>query len=304
MEEQNTTNNVTQTEQVQQPVQENAEVVENKTLNESPLESSTTDVTNQEGITEPPKEENSVQDHPEVSEEIQKKLEKLKEYEVKENELTELRNRLGSEAPRDNLIFGAQRELAIVENQAQQDYIYLCNKYGVDYRPDKIDASAQELLEKDPKAFYELKFELNKLTENVNAKREQVETFIKQRDMNLAMEKYNNVINTSPAIKNVLNHYMQNYNMSPADIDNVVQSSMDIAREAFEMGRQAALQEKANTVNPAKVLNDNVITQQSNPSAEGIKNDLTLADVANMDLKTYAKNAKLIDRLIFEGKIK
>ena len=57
----------------------------------------------------------------------------MKEYEVKENELTELRNRLGSEAPRDNLIFGAQRELAIVENQAQQDYIYLCNKYGVDY---------------------------------------------------------------------------------------------------------------------------------------------------------------------------
>lgn len=294
--------NAVETEQVTTPVQENVEAIQGEPINESPLEAPLTDVNNQEGIVTPPQEENVVKDQPEVSDEIQKKLDKLREYEVKENEINELRNKLGSEAPQDNLIFNAQRELSIVENQAQQQYIQLCNEYGVDYRPDKIDQSAQELQEKDPRAFYELRYKLTELNDRIQNKRMEVENFISTRDISLALERNKQVIETSPAIKNVINNYMKDNNLTGNDIDAIVKSSLDIAKEAYEMGRQAALQDKGK-VNPAQVLNNNVITQQG-AAAPAPTPSLTLADVEAMDIETYAKNRDLIDRLYAEGKLK
>jgi len=302
----NETEKVTQqtTEQVSTPTTEVDEsktdtqnnVTENtqtKELNDSPLEGSGTNNNESEGSVTPTDNKDAVEGKPVVSDEIQKKLDKLAEYEVKDKELTDLRGRLGVTDKVDNQVFSAQQELAIVENQAQQEYIKLCNEYGVDYRPDKIDASGKELKEKDPQAFYELRYKLEALNNEVEAKRTMVENYISQRDIQQAILRNQQVLEASPVVGNIVNHYLQQ-GCTGADIDQIVSFSNQIMQEAFEMGKQYAMNEKAQT-KPAEVLNNTTISQQtqSSPTPKAF----TLADIEKMDAETYKKHQKEIDKL-------
>lgn len=292
--------NVNQTEPTNEVVQENdgqveqPKVEETQTLNESPLEDSTTDVKPQEGIVEPPKEENSIEGQPMTSEEIQKRLDKLKEYEVKDNELNELRNRLGSQAPQDNTIFQARQQLAMVENLAQQEYIKLCNEYGVDYRPDMIDKSSQVLKEKDPQAYYDLKYKLNNICDGLEAKRNEVEGFVNRYELSNAIERNRKIFDTSPAVSTVMDGLLKEGFVTAANMDTVIQNyMMPIMREAYEAGRQSAAQTPPS---PAKVLNNSVITQQqATPLPQ--KQQFTLDEIASMDSATYKKYQAEIDKL-------
>ena len=292
--------NVNQTEQTNEVVQENdgqveqPKVEETQTSNESPVEDSTTDVKPQEGIVEPPKEENSTEGQPMTSEEIQKRLDKLKEYEVKDNELNELRNRLGSQAPQDNTIFQARQQLAMVENLAQQEYIKLCNEYGVDYRPDMIDKSSQVLKEKDPQAYYDLKYKLNNICDGLEAKRNEVEGFVNRYELNNAIERHRKIFDTSPAVSTVMDGLLKEGFVTAANMDTVIQNyMMPIMREAYEAGRQSAAQTPPS---PAKVLNNSVITQQqATPLPQ--KQQFTLDEIASMDSATYKKYQAEIDKL-------
>ena len=292
--------NVNQTEPTNEVVQENdgqveqPKVEETQTLNESPVEGSTTDVKPQDGIVEPPKEENSIEGQPMTSEEIQKRLDKLKEYEVKDNELNELRNRLGSQAPQDNTIFQARQQLAMVENLAQQEYIKLCNEYGVDYRPDMIDKSSQVLKEKDPQAYYDLKYKLNNICDGLEAKRNEVEGFVNRYELNNAIERNRKIFDTSPAVTTVMDGLLKEGFVTAANMDTVIQNyMMPIMREAYEAGRQSATQTPPS---PAKVLNNSVITQQqATPLPQ--KQQFTLDEIASMDSATYKKYQAEIDKL-------
>ena len=292
--------NVNQTEPTNEVVQENdgqveqPKVEETQTLNESPVEDSTADVKPQEGIVEPPKEENSTEGQPMTSEEIQKRLDKLKEYEVKDNELNELRNRLGSQAPQDNTIFQARQQLAMVENLAQQEYIKLCNEYGVDYRPDMIDKSSQVLKEKDPQAYYDLKYKLNNICDGLEAKRNEVEGFVNRYELNNAIERNRKIFDTSPAVSTVMDGLLKEGFVTAANMDTVIQNyMMPIMREAYEAGRQSAAQTPHS---PAKVLNNSVITQQqATPLPQ--KQQFTLDEIASMDSATYKKYQAEIDKL-------
>lgn len=292
--------NVNQTEPTNEVVQENdgqveqPKVEETQTLNESPIEEPTTDVKPQDGIVEPPKEENSTEGQPMTSEEIQKRLDKLKEYEVKDNELNELRNRLGSQAPQDNTIFQARQQLAMIENLAQQEYIKLCNEYGVDYRPDMIDKSSQVLKEKDPQAYYDLKYKLNNICDGLEAKRNEVEGFVNRYELNNAIERNRKIFDTSPAVSTVMDGLLKEGFVTAANMDTVIQNyMMPIMREAYEAGRQSAAQTPPS---PAKVLNNSVITQQqATPLPQ--KQQFTLDEIASMDSATYKKYQAEIDKL-------
>ena len=300
----NVTQNVDQvsTQPVEQPVEANTDtrpvVTENnqsETLNDSPLEGATTQVNVPEGNVTPTENQNPVEGKLEVSDEIQKKLDRLAEYELKDKELNDLKGRLGvQDTIKDNQVFSAQQQLAIVENQAQQEYIRLCNEYGVDYRPEKIDASGKELLEKNPQAFYELRYKLETLNNQVEARRTEVNNFIQQRDINTAIARNKQVFDVSPATRNVVQHYIQQ-GASGTDIDEIVNFTKAIQQEAFEMGRQYAMQEKAK-VNPAKVLNNTTISQQAQSTPTQTPR-FTLADVANMDAATYKAHQAEIDKL-------
>lgn len=269
---------------------------QSETLNTSSPEGATTSETAPEGTSTPTEDKTPVESKPEVSDEIQKKLDRLAEYEVKEKELSDLKDRLGvKDTVQDNQVFSAQQQLAIVENQAQQEYIRLCNQYGVDYRPDKIDASGKELLEKDPKAFYELRYQLEGLNNQIEAKRNEVNAFVTQRELNAAYERNKQVFEASPAISRVVKEYVD-AGASPADIDGIVRSGLSIAQEAYEMGRQAALNEKAK-VDPAKILNNNTISQQSQSTPVVENKPFTLEDIKNMDAATYKAHKAEIDNL-------
>lgn len=269
---------------------------QSETLTDSQPEGATTNKIAPEGTSTPTEDKNSVEGEPVVSEDIQKKLDRLAEYELKDKELTDLRSRLGvQDTFQDNQVFSAQQQLAIVENQAQQEYIRLCNQYGVDYRPDKIDASGKELKEKDPQAFYELRYQLEGLNAQIEAKRNEVETFVRQRDIQQAVMRNKQLLEASPAIGNIVNHYLQQ-GCSGADIDQIIAFSNQVMQEAFEMGRQYAMQEKTN-VKPVEVLNNTSISQQSQSTPITESKPFTLADVEKMDVETYKKHQKEIDKL-------
>lgn len=278
----------------QQVSTENNQVV---TETDSQPEDTTTQVSESDGVSTPTDEKPPVEGEPKVSEEIQKKLDRLAEYEVKEKELTDLKGRLGiNDNIPDTQVFSAQQQLAIVENQAQQEYIRLCNEYGVDYRPDKIDASGKELLEKDPQRFYELRYKLEGLNNQIEAKRNEVNNFVQQREFALAYEKNKQVLEASPAISRAVKKYVDSGTIDARDVDEIVSVGLDIAKEAFEMGRQAALNEKAQ-VKPAQVLNNNTISQQAQSTPPANDKTFTLEDIAKMDMATYKAHQKEIDRL-------
>lgn len=305
----NETNNqaqVTPSVETTQPVKTPAEekvttepVTQNETSNESPLESSTTEVKPEEGITNTPQETTEVKSEPELSDDVKQKLERLKEYEVQEKELQDLKSRLGDKAPSDNVTFEAQRRLAMFENQKQQEYIQLCNQYGVDFNPDKIDESAKALLDRDPKGYYELDYKLRALNDEVTNARNQVNGFIEQRDMNVALKRNEAVLQASPAINSVVQTLVKQGTVTGGDIDNIVNFATQVAREAFEMGRNSVAQAKPS---PAEVLNNNAISQTS-PVNGPSEPKFTREDIARMDLQTYEKNKALIDKLAREGKI-
>ena len=278
----------------QQVSTENNQVV---TETDSQPEGSTTQVSESDGTSTPTEDKSSVEGEPKVSDEIQKKLDRLAEYEVKEKELTDLKGRLGiNDSVPDTQVFSAQQQLAIVENQAQQEYIRLCNEYGVDYRPDKIDASGKELLEKDPQRFYELRYKLEGLNNQIEAKRNEVNNFVQQREFALAYEKNKQVLEASPAISRAVKRYVDSGTIDAKDVDEIVSVGLDIAKEAFEMGRQAALNEKAQ-VKPAQVLNNNTISQQAQSTPPASDKTFTLEDVAKMDMETYKAHQREIDKL-------
>ena len=285
------------------PAEASNNATENGTLNESNLEGSVSGVDSQNDKLVQQTTENAVETKPEVSEDISEKLRRLEQYEVKEKELQSLKERLGGETSNeDNMIFSAKKELAQLENQAQQEYIKLCTQFGVDFRPEKIDESAQMLLEKDPKAYYELTYRLQGLEQQVASRRDQVIDFINKRDIGLAIERNRNILEASPAIQSVVNTLINDGGIDGSQIDNIVQYGMMVAREAYEMGRQASIQANAKPT-PSQVLNNNVIAQQTSNALPGGR-ELTLKDVEAMSVEEYAKNEALIDKLYAEGKLK
>lgn len=241
-----------------------------------------------------------------TSDDVTELRRQLDEYKLKEEELLNLSQRLGTDKQGDTQIAAAYQQLDIVNNQAQQAYIQLCNEFGVDYRPDKIEASAKELLEKNPQGYYDLQYRLNQLDTIVENKRNEVNNFIYNRQLAAANAKYTNVLNASPAMNNALMAYMDmNKNINPIEaMDGFMNLAAPMYREAFEYGKLYAQQEaiKANQ-QPKEILNNNTIVGNNSYSVE-TPTTLTLADVEKMDVKTYAKNAALIDKLYAEGKLR
>lgn len=283
---------------------ETNQVQESGTLTETPVEGVTTEVNNVEGTELPKAEETPLKNEPELSDDIKAKLDKLKEYELNNQEIQNLRNRLGVQPEEDNLIFSAKQQLAVVENQIQQEYIKLCNSYGVDFRPDKIEESAEVLKQNDPKAYYELEYKLRGLSEIVNNKRSEVDYFIRQRDTEMALARNQKILNASPAINRIVQSYISQGAVTGKDIDLITQYGVEIAREAIEMGKQLAMQEFEKKSSPAKVLNNNSIVAQTQVPTSGTKPDvLTLERIKNMTDAEYIARRDEIDKFLTDNNL-
>lgn len=243
---------------------------------------------------------------PNVEEDINSLKQQLEEYRLRDEEVRQLSERLGTNKVPDVQIFEAQRNLDILDNQAQQAYITLCNQFGVDYRPDKVEASANELKAKDPQKFYELQNRIEKLDDLVTQKRNEANQFIRQRELNLALAKHQQILNASPMLQQQLNSYLRNANIDNPmqQIDMFVDMAQAIQREAFEYGKIFTQQENLKQQqNPNNVLNNTVMATNQSYSGQAPK-IFTRAEIANMSQSEFEKYEKEIDQAVREGRIR
>ena len=227
----------------------------------------------------------------------------VQEYQAKEQETRELLSRLGTDGTTDIQVLEAIKQRDIIDNQAQQTYVKLCNKYGVDYRAENIEASAKALKEKDPQAYYDLQYELGQLDSIVNEKRGVIDNFITQKQVQTSLNKYGQLLNASPALKQQLNSYMNTVPLTDPvnQIDTFMQMATAIQREAIEIGKILA-QQQAQAQSPANVLNNSVMAQQTSYAATPPKT-WTRQEIAAMSDKEFAKYEKEIDRAVREGRV-
>lgn len=227
----------------------------------------------------------------------------VQEYQAKEQETRELLSRLGTDGTTDIQVLEAIKQRDIIDNQAQQAYVKLCNKYGVDYRAENIEASAKALKEKDPQAYYDLQYELGQLDSIVNEKRGVIDNFITQKQVQTSLNKYGQLLNASPALKQQLNSYLNTVPLTDPvnQIDTFMQMATTIQREAIEIGKILA-QQQAQAQSPANVLNNSVMAQQTSYAATPPKT-WTRQEIAAMSDKEFAKYEKEIDRAVREGRV-
>jgi hypothetical protein len=227
----------------------------------------------------------------------------VQEYQAKEQETRELLSRLGTDGTTDIQVLEAIKQRDIIDNQAQQAYVKLCNKYGVDYRAENIEASAKALKEKDPQAYYDLQYELGQLDNIVNEKRGVIDNFITQKQVQTSLNKYGQLLNASPTLKQQLNSYLNTVPLTDPvnQIDTFMQMATAIQREAIEIGKILA-QQQAQAQSPANVLNNSVMAQQTSYAATPPKT-WTRQEIAAMSDKEFAKYEKEIDRAVREGRV-
>lgn len=227
----------------------------------------------------------------------------VQEYQAKEQETRELLSRLGTDGTTDIQVLEAIKQRDIIDNQAQRAYVKLCNKYGVDYRAENIEASAKALKEKDPQAYYDLQYELGQLDSIVNEKRGVIDNFITQKQVQTSLNKYGQLLNASPALKQQLNSYLNTVPLTDPvnQIDTFMQMATAIQREAIEIGKILA-QQQAQAQSPANVLNNSVMAQQTSYAATPPKT-WTRQEIAAMSDKEFAKYEKEIDRAVREGRV-
>ena len=242
-----------------------------------------------------------VEPKPDVNVEALQK--QVQEYQAKEQETRELLSRLGTDGTTDIQVLEAIKQRDIIDNQAQQAYVKLCNKYGVDYRAENIEASAKALKEKDPQAYYDLQYELGQLDSIVNEKRGVIDNFITQKQVQTSLNKHGQLLNASPALKQQLNSYLNTVPLTDPvnQIDTFMQMATAIQREAIEIGKILA-QQQAQAQSPANVLNNSVMAQQTSYAATPPKT-WTRQEIAAMSDKEFAKYEKEIDRAVREGRV-
>lgn len=242
-----------------------------------------------------------VEPKPDVNVEALQK--QVQEYQAKEQETRELLSRLGTDGNTDIQVLEAIKQRDIIDNQAQQAYVKLCNKYGVDYRAENIEASAKALKEKDPQAYYDLQYELGQLDSIVNEKRGVIDNFVTQKQVQTSLNKYGQLLNASPALKQQLNSYLNTVPLTDPvnQIDTFMQMATAIQREAIEIGKILA-QQQAQAQSPANVLNNSVMAQQTSYAATPPKT-WTRQEIAAMSDKEFAKYEKEIDRAVREGRV-
>lgn len=261
-------------------------------------ENSNVEQKGQEGApTEAPSEEPTTQPEPTL-EELKAKI---SQYELRDEEDRMLRERLGIQDV-DQRTFDYMNIDQQIVNEGKQVYLRLCNEYGIDANPDKIDASIQELMKTDPAKAYEFQRRFDNLSNEVVARRQEVQTQNAVYEVNKFENDYNSILTASPTISRIMQEYVQNYG-TRGNIYNQLQSVMDIImpayQEAFNAGRMYALEDKAKK--DTTPVQGGVATAQTNTYQPG--QVFTREQIKKMSPEEFAKNEKFIQQQMVEGKI-
>lgn len=228
---------------------------------------------------------------------------KLKEYEVRDEEDRALRERLGIKDV-DHRTYEFMNADQQIVNAGKQEYLKLCNEYGVDANPDKLDASVEALKGTDPAKAYEFQRRFEALSNNIAGKRQAVQQENAMYEVTKFSQDYNQLLSASPAMNNILTQYVQTYNPSMGgDVYGQLKGVVDIIlpayQEAFEAGKRFALQDKAKT--DTSHVQGGVAVQGQTTYTSGTT--FTRDQIAHMSSDEFAKYEKEIYQQMREGKI-
>lgn len=264
---------------------------------EGTVENSNDNVTEEQGNVEQNGDQTTEQQQPTV-EELQAKL---KEYEVRDEEDRMIREQLGLEDV-DSRTYDFMNIDQQIVNEGKQVYLRLCNEYGIDANPNKIDASVEELKKTDPAKAYEFQRRFEQLGQEVEYKRGMVQQQNSMYEVNKFSNDYGQILNASPALTNIMTQYIENYGGTSGvyqQLQNVLNTIMPAYQEAFNAGRQFALQDKAKK--DTSGVSGGVATANTQTYTSG--NVFTREQIAKMSDAEFAKYEKEIERQMIEGKI-
>lgn len=229
---------------------------------------------------------------------------KLREYEVREEEDRVLREKLGLKDI-DQATYNYMNLDQQIVNEGKQVYLRLCNEYGIDANPEKIDASVEALKQSDPAKAYEFQRKFESLGNEVTSRRQAVQQQNTYYEVQKFERDYNDIIQASPALNNVLTQYVQTYNpMQGGDVYGQLKGVVDILmpcyQEAFEAGKRFALGDKAKR-DTTPVQGGVAAGGGTNTYVAGTT--FTREQIRNMSPAEFAKNEVAIKQAMIEGKI-
>ena len=232
-------------------------------------------------------------------EELQKRIE---QYELKEQEDRMLKEQLGL-GDVDSQTYNYMNIDQQIVNEGKQVYLRLCNEYGVDANPANIDKSVEELKQTDPAKAYEFQRKFENLGNEISSRRQVVQQQNAVYEVSKFANDYSQLLQAAPALENIVEQYVENYG-GTGNMYNQLKGVMEVIlpayQEAFNAGRQYAMQDKA--VRDTSGVNGGVATANTQTYSSGTT--FTREQIARMSYDEFAKNEKEIQRQMIEGKIK
>ena len=270
----------------QEPQADNQTITDNGSVENSNNEQVNEDVT-KESTTQQP-----------TVEELQAKI---KEYEVRDEEDRKLRETLGLQDV-DQQTYNLMNIDQQIVNIGKQEYLKLCNEYGVDANPNNIDASVKALKETNPEKGFEFERRFEQLGNAVVGKRQAVQQQNAAYEVSKFQNDFNQILNASPALTNVMANYIQTYGATPNmynQLHNVMDIILPVYQEAYNAGKQYTLQDKAK--NDTSAVQGGIATQSTQTYSSG--QVFTRDQIKRMSPEEFAKYEKVIQQQMMEGKI-
>lgn len=226
---------------------------------------------------------------------------RIKEYEVRDEEDRKLRETLGLQDV-DQQTYNLMNMDQQIINVGKQEYLKLCNEYGIDANPSKIDASVKALKESDPARGYEFERRFEQLGNEVVNRRQAVQQQNAYYEVSKFQNDYNQILNASPALTNIMSQYVQSYGNTPnmyGQLHNVMDIVLPLYQEAYNAGKQFALQDKVK--NDTSAVQGGVATQNTSSYTPG--QYFTRDQIKHMSSEEFAKHEAAIMQQMREGKI-
>jgi len=227
---------------------------------------------------------------------------KIKEYEIRDEEERKLRETLGIQDV-DQQTFNLMNMDQQIVNVGKQQYLRLCNEFGVDADPAKIDASVNALKETDPAKGYEFERRFEQLGNEVVGKRQAIQQQNAYYEVSKFQNDYNQILNASPALTNIMSQYVQAYGASPdmyGQLHNIMDIVLPLYQEAYNAGKTVALQDKVK--NDTSAVQGGVATQNTQ-TYSGNGQTFTRDQIRRMSPDEFAKYEKVIEQQMREGRI-
>lgn len=226
---------------------------------------------------------------------------RLKEYELREEERKAIANRLGVDDQEADILNLNSIE-AQVENRANAIFVRMCSDYGVDANPANLSSSLEQLKSSDPAKYYEFVDKAKGINAELQNQKAQIANATFSYNVNRYVQENQQLIDNIPAFKKIVDDYCVANQGSPYiynDLNNIREMALGLIRSGIEIGQASALQQKAKADTSA-VSGGVAVNQNPVYSSDKV---WTRAEIDRMSTEEFAKHEKAIMQAYAEGKI-